>query len=70
MEECPRSMNQQFIHAFISCKLTTIIFPGSGLCSKDEFKCDVIKCINKTLQCDGKVNCNDHSDELHCGKQL
>ncbi|KAJ7390890.1 Low-density lipoprotein receptor domain class A [Desmophyllum pertusum] len=37
-----------------------------GLCSTDEFQCDAIKCVNISLRCDGEINCNDHSDELHC----
>ena len=35
-------------------------------CSDDEFLCWNGRCINKTLQCDGKKDCLDNSDEIQC----
>jgi len=35
-------------------------------CSDDKFLCWNGRCINKTLQCDGKKDCLDNSDEIQC----
>lgn len=35
-------------------------------CAENEFLCDDDKCILKSHECDGTVDCNDGTDELNC----
>lgn len=35
-------------------------------CGENEFMCDHDKCILKSHECDGTVDCNDGTDELNC----
>ncbi|KAJ6619661.1 Low-density lipoprotein receptor-related protein 2, partial [Pseudolycoriella hygida] len=35
-------------------------------CAENEFLCDNDKCILKSNECDGTVDCNDGTDELNC----
>ncbi|XP_037037177.1 basement membrane-specific heparan sulfate proteoglycan core protein isoform X11 [Bradysia coprophila] len=35
-------------------------------CAENEFLCDHDKCILKSHECDGTVDCNDGTDELNC----
>ena len=37
-------------------------------CGEDDFTCENHQCIPGNLRCDAKYDCNDHSDELNCGK--
>ena len=39
-------------------------------CRLDEFTCYNNQCISGNLRCDGKFDCNDHTDENNCGKIL
>jgi hypothetical protein len=39
------------------------------VCDKDkEFQCRNKQCINKKYHCDMESDCDDHSDEIGCGK--
>ncbi|KAI5730962.1 hypothetical protein M8J77_002666 [Diaphorina citri] len=35
-------------------------------CTKDEFMCDVTRCIPKSQFCNGVADCSDETDELNC----
>ncbi|XP_045625135.2 MAM and LDL-receptor class A domain-containing protein 2 [Procambarus clarkii] len=36
------------------------------ICSDNEFLCPTDGCISKTMVCDFRYDCNDHSDEVQC----
>jgi len=38
-----------------------------GLCGKDEYRCGNGQCIKNILQCNGRPDCWDSSDETECG---
>lgn len=38
------------------------------LCPEDQFPCDVLGCVDATMVCDGRPDCLDGSDEVHCGE--
>ena len=37
-----------------------------NVCSADEFNCDDGGCVNMTSRCNGKLDCEDRSDEIEC----
>lgn len=39
--------------------------PGQ-VCDSDQFRCNDDRCVPKLWQCDGDVDCDDHSDESNC----
>ena len=49
----------------IKCKDKTRMLSLTS-CNDEKFTCNSGLCINVTQRCDGKVDCNDDSDELHC----
>ena len=45
------------------------VAPVEVVCEEDEFPChDGQQCITDMSHCDGIVQCDDGSDELHCRK--
>uniref|UniRef100_A0AC35G4Q0 Uncharacterized protein n=1 Tax=Panagrolaimus sp. PS1159 TaxID=55785 RepID=A0AC35G4Q0_9BILA len=46
----------------------TVHRPGLGVCTENEFRCDVGKCIALKLRCDSFDDCGDNSDERDCRK--
>lgn len=36
------------------------------ICTKNEFTCRNGQCIQQNLQCDGRADCSDSSDEANC----
>ncbi|XP_061072328.1 membrane frizzled-related protein [Conger conger] len=42
------------------------ILPRQKSCSRDEFLCDGGRCLLPISVCDGRPNCQDHSDEANC----
>ena len=38
----------------------------SGQCSSNQWRCDDGECITMSNRCDGRVDCNDRSDEDNC----
>ena len=42
---------------------------GNWTCSKDQFKCHLSYCIEKSQVCDGVIDCKmTYVDELNCSK--
>jgi len=39
----------------------------SRLCDGGEFRCDDGECISQLWKCDLELDCEDGSDEHHCG---
>ncbi|GFS61856.1 uncharacterized protein TNIN_420621, partial [Trichonephila inaurata madagascariensis] len=39
---------------------------GCGSCSKGQFQCDIISCIETSSICNGEKDCRDGSDENFC----
>ncbi|XP_015257710.1 PREDICTED: atrial natriuretic peptide-converting enzyme-like [Cyprinodon variegatus] len=48
---------------------STCLMPEDGVdeCSPSHFKCRSGRCVLATKRCDGHLDCDDHSDEDHCG---
>ena len=45
-------------------------FTANANCGNFQIYCPADKkCLNKTLQCNNKVDCSDGSDEFHCRKE-
>lgn len=44
----------------------TISFAENWKCEFDEFKCPSGRCIPVVWQCDGKPDCDNHTDEYNC----
>ena len=41
----------------------------AGLCNaQTQFRCNNGACIEKSLRCDGKYDCNDYTDEIDCNQ--
>ncbi|XP_056881881.1 atrial natriuretic peptide-converting enzyme isoform X2 [Takifugu flavidus] len=47
----------------------TCLLPEAGVdeCSPSHFKCRSGRCVLASKRCDGHLDCDDHSDEDHCG---
>ncbi|XP_043114357.1 membrane frizzled-related protein [Puntigrus tetrazona] len=45
------------------------VLPGQKSCSREEFLCDAGRCLLPVSVCDGQPNCQDRSDEEHCGQK-
>ena len=39
-----------------------------AVCGGDEFTCTSGECIHAHLECNGRAECEDHSDEAECGE--
>ncbi|XP_055953653.1 low-density lipoprotein receptor-related protein 8-like isoform X1 [Argiope bruennichi] len=50
------------VHIRIHCVLSVV----QKTCGKHQFQCDNGKCILLQRECDGRLDCIDLSDELHC----
>ena len=46
--------------------LTLIHCVNSAKCPPKKFKCDIVRCIDKDLKCNGIYNCLDKTDEKKC----
>ena len=56
-----------FLWRFLKSAL--LVFAANRNCGHFQIYCLADgKCLNKTLQCNGKSDCTDGSDESHCGK--
>ncbi|XP_032309278.1 basement membrane-specific heparan sulfate proteoglycan core protein isoform X10 [Drosophila ananassae] len=42
---------------------TNVLTPGD--CTADQFFCDA-SCLNRSVRCNGHIDCSDHSDEMDC----
>lgn len=40
----------------------------SGDCTDEQFQCGNGQCIDRSLRCDRKYDCQDGTDEFTCGK--
>ncbi|XP_051011793.1 membrane frizzled-related protein [Acomys russatus] len=46
------------------------VAPGHWSCAPDEFRCDLLLCLQHDLVCDGITNCADGSDETNCSAKI
>ena len=47
-----------------------LLFPDFPECKLGEFRCQNDVCIDENKHCDGKIDCDDESDEIGCGNYL
>lgn len=43
-----------------------VFYPVAASCSLKQFRCDDSVCIDASERCDGKVDCEDGTDEQYC----
>lgn len=62
----------QYKHLFLCLFIsyTYLDFSETNPCEKNEFNCLNGSCLINTKLCDGTKDCDDGSDEMHCGMYM
>ena len=60
-----------YFHNIAYCIYFVFSDPALFKCKENEFKCRNHQCINQSLVCDDRMDCNDGSDEdKSCGNEI